>query len=150
MCATASFEPSAICLPMSIPPSISKADADGSPVVALTIGSDERNLLELTRFADDVFVERLQTIPGVSRIDIWGRKTHSMRLWLDPKKLASYRLSPMDVRDAIRRENVELPAGRIEGRDVELTVRTMSRLSTPEEFDDLILKEDLGGVVRFA
>ena len=130
------------------PPSISKADADGSPVVALTIGSDERNLLELTRFADDVFVERLQTIPGVSRIDIWGSKTHSMRLWLEPKKLASYRLSPMDVRDAIRRENVELPAGRIEGRDVELTVRTMSRLSTPEEFDNLILKEDSGGVVR--
>ena len=130
------------------PPSISKADADGSPVVALTIGSDQRNLLELTRFADDVFVERLQTIPGVSRIDIWGSKTHAMRLWLDPQKLASYRLSPMDVREAVRRENVELPAGRIEGRDVELTIRTMSRLSTPEEFDNLILKEDSGGVVR--
>ncbi len=130
------------------PPSISKADADSSPVVALTIGSDRRNLLELTRFADDVFVERLQTIPGVSRVDIWGRKTHAMRLWLDPQKLASYRLSPMDVRDAVRRENVELPAGRIEGDDVELTVRTMSRLSTPEEFDNLILKEDAGGLVR--
>jgi multidrug efflux pump len=130
------------------PPSISKADADARPVVALAIGSDQRNLLELTRFADDVFVERLQTIPGVSRVDIWGSKTHAMRLWLDPRKLASYQLSPADVRDAVRRENVELPAGRIEGRDVELTVRTMSRLSTPAEFDDLILKEDAGGVVR--
>ncbi len=130
------------------PPSISKADADASPVVALAIGSDQRNLLELTRFADDVFVERLQTIPGVSRVDIWGSQTHAMRLWLDPQKLASYRLSPTEVRDAVRRENVELPAGRIEGRDVELTVRTMSRLSTPEEFNNLILKQDAGGVVR--
>jgi multidrug efflux pump len=130
------------------PPSISKADADARPVVALAVGSDERNLLELTRFADDVFVERLQTIPGVSRIDIWGGKTHSMRLWIDPQRLAGYRLSPMDVRDAVRRENVELPAGRIEGRDVELTVRTMSRLSTPDEFENLILKQDAGGVVR--
>jgi multidrug efflux pump len=130
------------------PPSISKADADASPVLALTVGSDQRNLLELTRFADDVFVERLQTIPGVSRVDIWGSKTHAMRIWLEPERLAAYRLSPMDVRDAIRRENVELPAGRIEGRDVELTVRTMSRLSTPEEFNQLILKEDSGGVVR--
>jgi multidrug efflux pump len=130
------------------PPSISKADADASPVVALTVGSDRRNLLELTRFADDVFVERLQTIPGVSRVDIWGSQTQSMRLWLDPQRLASYALSPMDVRDAVRRENVELPAGRIEGRDVELTVRTMSRLSSPEEFENLILKEDAGGVVR--
>ncbi len=130
------------------PPSISKADADASPVVALAIGSDQRNLLELTRFADDVFVDRLQTISGVSRVDIWGSKTHAMRLWLDPQKLASYRLSPADVRDAVRRENVELPAGRIEGRDVELTVRTMSRLTTPAEFDDLILKEDGGGLVR--
>ncbi|MDX1503144.1 MAG: efflux RND transporter permease subunit, partial [Thermoanaerobaculia bacterium] len=130
------------------PPSISKADADANPVMALAIGSDQRNLLELTRFADDVFVERLQTIPGVSRVDIWGSKTQAMRLWLDPRKLASYGLSPMDVRDAVRRENVELPAGRIEGRDVELTVRTMSRLETPEEFNDLILKEDPSGIVR--
>jgi multidrug efflux pump len=130
------------------PPSISKADADGRPVAALAIGSDQRNLLELTRFADDVFRERLQTISGVSRVDIWGSKTHAMRLWLDPHKLASYRLSPADVRDAVRRENVELPAGRIEGRDVELTVRTMSRLSTPAEFEALILKEDGGGMVR--
>jgi multidrug efflux pump len=130
------------------PPSISKADADASPVMALAIGSGERNLLGLTRFADEVFVERLQTIPGVARVDIWGSQTQAMRIWLDPQRLASYRLSPMDVRDAIGRENVELPAGRIEGRDVELTVRTMSRLSTPEEFESLILKEDAGGVVR--
>ncbi|MEZ5332333.1 MAG: efflux RND transporter permease subunit [Thermoanaerobaculia bacterium] len=130
------------------PPSISKADDEGAPVVALILGSDQRNLLELTRYADNVFVERLQTIPGVARIDIWGDRTYAMRLWLDPQRLAAYKLSPMDVRDAIHEENVELPAGRIEGQEVELTVRTMSRMTTPEEFENLILKEDSGGVVR--
>ena len=130
------------------PPSISKADDEGAPVVALLLGSSQRNLLELSRYADEVFVERLQTIPGVARIDVWGERTYAMRLWLDPQKLAAYQLSPMDVRDAIREENVELPAGRIEGREVELTVRTMSRLTTPEEFGNLILKEDAGGTVR--
>jgi multidrug efflux pump len=94
------------------PPSISKADADSSPVIAILVGSDQRNLLELTRFAEEVFVERLQTVAGVARIDVWGEKTYAMRLWLDPAKLAAYRLSPMDVRDAVREENVELPAGR--------------------------------------
>lgn len=130
------------------PPTVSKADADSSPVIALMLGSDQRNLLELTRFADDVFVERLQTVSGVARIDIWGQKTYAMRIWLDPQRMAAYRLSPMDVRDAIQDENVELPAGRIEGRDVELTVRTMSRLTTPAEYENLILKEGPGGIVR--
>ncbi len=130
------------------PPAVSKADADSSPVIVLSVRSDQRNILELTRFADDYFVERLQNVSGVSRIDIWGRKTYAMRLWFDPQKMAAYRLSPMEVRAAIARENVELPSGRIEGRDIELTVRTMSRLTTPEEFENLILKEGGGGVVR--
>jgi multidrug efflux pump len=130
------------------PPSVAKADSDSPPIVMLTVRSDQRSLLELSRLADEIFVERLQTIPGVSRIDVWGDKSYAMRLWIDPMKLASYRLSPVDVRDAVRRENVELPAGRIEGQDVELAVRTMSRLQTPEEFGDLILKSEGGRIVR--
>jgi multidrug efflux pump len=130
------------------PPSVAKADSDSPPIVMLTVRSDQRSLLELSRLADEIFVERLQTIPGVSRIDVWGDKSYAMRLWIDPIKLASYRLSPVDVRDAVRRENVELPAGRIEGQDIELAVRTMSRLSTPEEFGDLILKSEGGRIVR--
>jgi multidrug efflux pump len=131
------------------PPRVSKSDADAFPILVLTVNSDSRNLLELSRFADEVFAERLQTIPGVSGIDVWGGRTYAMRLWLDPQKLAAYQLSPMDVRDAVGRENVELPSGRIEGREVELTVRTMGRLNTPSEFEDLILKEEGGRVVRF-
>jgi len=131
------------------PPSVSKANDDEPPIVQVTIRSDTRDLLELSRLADDLFVERLQTIPQVSRVDIWGDKTPSMRLWVDPQKLVSYRLSPLDVQNAVARENVELPAGRIEGANVELPVRTASRLNTPEEFDDMILKVEGGRVVRF-
>ena len=131
------------------PPRVAKSDADDFPILMLTVDSDSRNLLELSRIADEIFAERLQTIPGVSGIDIWGDQTYAMRLWLDPHRLASYQLSPMDVRDAVQRENVELPSGRIEGREVELTVRTMSRLNTPEEFEELIVKESGGRVVRF-
>ncbi len=130
------------------PPSISKADSDDQPILQVTVRSDTRNLLELSRIADELFVERLQTIPDVSRVDIWGDKTYAMRLWVDPQKLAAYRLTPLDVQTAIARENVELPAGRIEGRDVELPVRAMGRLNTPEDFENLILRSEGGSVVR--
>ena len=131
------------------PPRVFKSDADAFPILMLTVYSDTRNLLELTRFADEVLAERLQTIKGVSGVDIWGDRTYAMRLWIDPQKLAGYQLSPMTVRDAVRDENVELPSGRIEGRDVELAVRTLGRLNTPEAFENLILKEEGGRVVRF-
>ena len=130
------------------PPIVVKADADAFPIAFLNIKSDQRDLLELTRIADDLFKERLQTISGVSEIGIWGAKEYSMRVWIDPARLAAYRLSPLDVRDALARENVELPSGRIEGQDVELTVRTMSRLTDVDEFNNLIIKEERGQVVR--
>jgi multidrug efflux pump len=130
------------------PPIVSKADADAFPIAGISVRSDRRNLLELSRIAQEVFVERLQTIPNVASVDIWGEKTYSMRLWIDPNKLAAYRLSPLDVRDAVARENVELPSGRIEGMDVELPVRTMSRLNTPEAFNDLILKSEGDRIIR--
>lgn len=131
------------------PPTISKADADANPIVLLTIQSDKRNLLELSAFANDVFKERLQTIPGVSAVDIWGEKRYAMKLLIDPARLASQGLTPLDVKTALDRENVELPSGRIEGYNTELPIRTFGRLTTPEEFNDLIIKETKGSVVRF-
>ena len=131
------------------PPQVAKADSDSPPIVMLTVYSATRDLLELSRLANEVFAERLQTIPGVSGVDIWGEREYAMRLWLDPQRLAGYRLSPLDVRDAVQRENVELPSGRIEGSEVELPVRTLGRLNTPQEFEDLILKEQGGRIVRF-
>jgi multidrug efflux pump len=131
--------------PDAEPPSVSKSDASAPPIVFLNIKSDTRSLMELTEIADKRFKERLQTIKGVSRVDIWGEKTYSMRLRLDPQQLAAYDLTPLDVRRALDRSNVELPSGRIEGETIELTVRTESRLETVENFNSLILKQSEEG-----
>lgn len=131
------------------PPVVSKADADASPILLLNVASDSRSLLEITDIADRIFKERFQTIPGVSQVGIWGAKNYSMRLWMDPLRLAAYGLTPLDVRTALLRENIELPSGRIEGNTTELTVRTLSRLETPEEFGNLIIKEENNAKIRF-
>jgi multidrug efflux pump len=134
--------------PDADPPTVSKADADASPIVAITVQSDKRSLLELSALANDIFKERLQTIPGVSEVGIWGEKRYAIKLLIDPARLASQGLTPLDVKNALDRENVELPSGRIEGYNTELPIRTFGRLSTPEEFNELIIKEADGSVVR--
>jgi multidrug efflux pump len=137
-------------LPQDVyPPVVEKADADSSPIIFLTVSGGNRNLLELSRIAEVSFKEKLQTIPGVSSVQIWGQRRYSMRLWMDPNKLASLKLAPSDVLQAVTRENVELPSGRVEGNTTELTVRTMGRLTTVEDFNNLIIKETNGSVVRF-
>lgn len=130
-------------------PVVSKNDADASPIIFLNIQSDQRPLLELTDIAENIFKERLQTVNGVSSIMVWGSKRYSMRLWIDPSKLAAYQLTPLDVRNALQRENIELPSGSVEGNNTELTVRTQGRLTTPEDFNDLIVKVANGNIVRF-
>jgi multidrug efflux pump len=131
------------------PPVVAKADADANPILQLTIESDKRSLLELSEIAELTFKEQLQTIPGVSAVTIMGQKRYAMRLWLDPVKLAGYKLTPLDVRNAISRENVELPSGNIEGNTTQLTIRTLGLMSTPKEFDDLIIKQTGNQIVRF-
>ncbi len=135
--------------PDADPPVVSKADADSSPIIFLNIQSEKRSLLELTSIAENVFKERLQTINGVSEIRVWGAKTYAMRLWIDPDKLSAYNLTPLDVRNALQAQNIELPSGSVEGLNTELTVRTEGRLRNPEEFNQLILKEEGGRIVRF-
>ncbi len=130
------------------PPIVSKADADASPIMFVTVESETRNLLELSEIAELTLREQLQTIPGVSGIHIWGQKRYAMRLWLDPSKMAGYSLTPLDVRNALQRENVEFPSGSIEGNTVELTIRTLGLMSTPDEFNNMIISEDNGRVVR--
>ena len=134
--------------PDADPPRVAKADADGDPIVFLNIASDERSLLELSDIAENLFKERLQTISGVARVDIWGEKRYAMRLWLDPARLAAYQLTPLDVQQALTAQNVELPSGQIEGESVALTVRTMGRLRTAEEFEGLIVKRTGDQLVR--
>lgn len=135
--------------PDADPPTVTKADADRTPIVFLNVNSDRRSLLDLSAIADNIFKEQLQTIPGVSSIQIWGDKEYSMRLWMDPLKLSAYGVTPLDVQAALQRENVELPSGRIEGQTTELSVRTMGRLETAEEFNNLIIREEDGRKVRF-
>ena len=130
------------------PPTVSKADADAMPILMVAIQSDNRPLLELSEIADLTVKEQLQTIPDVSSVQIWGEKRYSMRLWLDPEKMAAKGITPIDVKNAITSENVELPSGSIEGNTMELTLRTMGQMHTAEEFNNIILKESNGNVVR--
>ncbi len=135
--------------PDADPPIVSKADADNQPIIALRIYSEKRNLLEMSEIAQNVFKENFQTIEGVSEVRIWGEKRYSMRLWMDPDKLAAFSLTPLDVYNAVNAQNLELPSGRIEGSSTELTVRTLGRLSSPEEFNDLIIQETDNSIIRF-
>ncbi|NLJ44313.1 MAG: efflux RND transporter permease subunit [Bacteroidales bacterium] len=131
------------------PPTVTKADADANPILFLTVESTKRSLLELSEIADLTLKEQLQTVSGVSAINIFGEKRYSMRLWIDPSKLAGYGLTPMDVRSAISRENVELPSGAIEGTTTQLTIRTLGLMTTPKEFNELIIKQTGDQIVRF-
>jgi multidrug efflux pump len=130
------------------PPVITKADADANPIIMIAIKSNKRSLLELSEIAELTFKEQLQTIPGVSAVMIWGQKRYAMRLWLDPAKLAGYGMTPLDIRNAIGRENVELPSGSVEGNTTELTIRTLGLMTTPAEFNNLIIKQSGDQVVR--
>ena len=130
------------------PPTVSKADADAMPILMVAIQSDKRSLLELSEIADLTVKEQLQTIPDVSGVQIWGEKRYSMRIWLDPIRMAAYGITPIDIKNAVTNENVELPSGSIEGNTMELTLRTMGQMHTAKEFNNIILKENNGNVVR--
>ncbi len=133
---------------LEAPPVVSKADASSDAILSMTITSNTRNQLQVTEYANNVLVERLQTIPGVSGIQIWGEKRYAMRIWLDPAKLSAYGLAPVDVQAALSKENVELPSGKISGNATELTVRTFGRLNTEEEFNNIIIKNSNGADIR--
>lgn len=135
--------------PDTDPPVVTKSDADASPIVVITLQSSARDLMELSDIANNVFKERLQTISGVSEIRIWGEKKYAIKLLMDPAKLASYQLTPVDVRNALNRENIELPSGRIEGYRTELVIRTKGRLVTEDDFNNMIIRENDNTLIRF-
>ena len=132
------------------PPTVSKADADATPILMVAIQSNSRSLLELSEIADLTVKEQLQTISDVSSVSIWGEKRYSMRLWLDPTKMAGYGITPVDIKNAMDKENVELPSGSIEGNTVELTLRTMGQMHTADEFNNVVIKEVDGQIIRFS
>ncbi len=132
------------------PPTVSKADADAQPILMLAVQSDKRSLLEISEIADLTIKEQLQTISDVSAVQIWGEKRYSMRIWLDPAKMAGYGITPVDVKTALDRENVELPSGSIEGNTTELTIRTMGLMHTAQEFNDLVVRESEDRIIRLS
>jgi multidrug efflux pump len=135
--------------PDADPPIVTKADANSDPIIVLRIFSEKRNLMELSEIANNMFKERFQTIPGVSQVMVWGEKKYSIRLWMDPERLAAYELTPLDIFQAVSAQNLELPTGSLEGNSMELTIRTLGRLSSPQEFNDLIVKEQDDIIVKF-
>lgn len=133
---------------LDAPPVVSKADNSNDPVIIMLLQSNIRNSLQITEFANNNIVERLQTVPGVSNVVIWGEKKYAMRIWFSPAKLSAFALTPADVQTALLKENVELPSGKISGDATELSIRTFGKLNTEEEFNDLIVKNVNGSDIR--
>jgi hydrophobe/amphiphile efflux-1 (HAE1) family protein len=130
-------------------PTVTKSDANSDAILSMTIQSDSKNQLELSAFSENVIAERLQTIPGVSTIQIWGQRRYAMRMWMNPDKLAAYGLTPLDIKQALDKENVELPSGKVVGNTTELTVKTAGKLTDEEAFNNMIIRSDGEHVVRF-
>jgi hydrophobe/amphiphile efflux-1 (HAE1) family protein len=139
-------------LPVDIdaPPVISKADANSDPIINLVVQSSRMNSLELSDYAENVLQEKLQTIPGLSSVNLFGQKRPAMRLWLKPEKMAAYELTPNDINIALQKENVELPAGKIRGNNTEMILKTFGRLTTEDDFNNMIIKQTNDQVVRFS
>ena len=126
---------------LTAPPVVTKSDANSDAIITMTVASDSKNELEVCDYAERFIQERLETIPGVSQIQVWGEKKYAIRLWMDPQKLAAYKLTPMDVSSALKENNIELPSGKIRGQSTELMIKAQSKLKSPEEFDNMIIKQ---------
>jgi multidrug efflux pump len=139
-------------LPQDIdaPPTVSKADANSDPIIFMPVVSSRMTVTELSEYAENVIMEKLQTIPGVSQVSMFGMKRPSMRLWIDPSKLAAHNLTVQDVLQALSKENVDLPGGKVRGNETELTIKTFGRLYTEQDFNNLIIKQKDNKIVRFS
>lgn len=137
-------------LPQDIdgPPVVSKADANSEAIISMTIQSNKRSVLEISDFAENVIAQRLQTIDGVSSIQIWGQKKYAMRIRLNPGQLSAYGITLQDVKTALDKENVELPTGKLSGDRTELTVQVKARFANPSDFNNMIIRSDEGKVIR--
>jgi len=131
-------------------PIIQKREADARPILYLAFFSNRHSALEISDYADRYVKDQLQTVTGVAEVRLFGERRYSMRIWLDPERLAAFQLTPQDVEEALRRQNVEVPSGRVESLQREFTVLAETDLRTPEQFNDLIVKEATGYLVRLS
>jgi multidrug efflux pump len=132
------------------PPVVRKSSADDAPVIFIFIQSSTRNIMDVSDFASNVILERLQTITGVSAVNVQGEKRYAMRIWLDPQKLASYKVTPVEIQNVLGKENVEIPSGNIEGDQTTLSIRTLGRLANPSEFERIIIRQDKNSTVKLS
>ncbi|MFO0109210.1 MAG: efflux RND transporter permease subunit [Alphaproteobacteria bacterium] len=131
-------------------PIVAKVEADAQPIIWMTLNSDTHNALDVSEAADIIVQDRIQTLPGVANVRLFAERRYSMRIWLDRERLAGYNLTTQDVENALRAQNVEIPAGRIESIKREFTVVSQTDLNTPEQFGNIILREtEAGHLVRF-
>ncbi|MDD3319834.1 MAG: efflux RND transporter permease subunit [Paludibacter sp.] len=131
-------------------PTVTKADANSDPIIYLAVRSNSMNELEISDYAENILLEKLQTIPGVSSINIYGQQRPAMRLWLDPSKMSAYNITATDVNSALTKENVEMPGGKIRGNATELIIKTRGRLVSEDDFNSLIIKHDGNQLVRLS
>ncbi len=139
-------------LPQDIdaPPVVSKSDANSDFIIIMGVQSRTKGLLELSDYAENVLQERFQTIPEVSAVNIFGQKRPAMRIWINPDKLNAFNIAFSDIRTALSTENVEIPSGKIYGDNTELTIRALGRLTTEDDFRNLIIRQDATGIVRLS
>ena len=139
-------------LPQDIdaPSTVTKADANSDPIIMLMVESKTMNALEMSDYAETVLQEKLQTIPGISSVAIYGQQRPAMRLWFDPAKMSAFNITPADVNAALQKENVEMPGGKIRGDATELTVKTFGRLVTEDDFNNLIVRQTDNQVIRLS
>lgn len=135
---------------LDAPPTVTKSDANSDPIIMLSVRSTTMNPIQLSEYAENVLQERLQTIPGVSSVSIYGLRRPAMRLWLDPMKMAAHGVTAQDVSAAVRSENVEAPGGKIKGEQTEILIQTKGRLLSEEDFSNLIIRQTNNQIVRFS
>ncbi|HTB30483.1 MAG TPA: efflux RND transporter permease subunit, partial [Bacteroidia bacterium] len=133
---------------LDAPPVVTKLDANSDAIVALLIRSKTKNSLQITDYAENVLMNTLQTIPDVSSIQVWGERKYAMRIWMDPAKLAAYKMTPLDVQRALIAKNVYLPSGTVESKTTQLTVNTRGNLVTEEDFDNMVIQSSGTKTVR--
>ncbi|HEY0678189.1 MAG TPA: efflux RND transporter permease subunit, partial [Chitinophagaceae bacterium] len=130
------------------PPIVEKASSPDNLVAFLEVESDTKDIKEVSHLASTVIKDRMQSIPGINRVAIVGEHKYAMRLRFDPVKLAAFQLTPEDIRQALLRENIDLPSGRVEGNTTELSVRAVGRLTSEQEFNEMIIKQTPTSAVR--
>ncbi|MCU0436955.1 MAG: efflux RND transporter permease subunit [Raineya sp.] len=133
---------------LDAPPVVSKADASADPIIILAVQSTKFNILEINDFAANVLQEKLQTIPDVSRINIFGDKRYAMRLWFKPERMQAYNVTINDIQQALNRENIEVPGGKVFGNKTELTIKTIGKLSTEADFENVVIRSSQEGIIR--